>query len=130
MRSDDLVQQMLAFKRDHTIFDDELRPPLFRRDRPSYFPPTKPIPVQIKGALKRKGNAGVDEEKPPKRAKTCPETERKKEGPKRQRDDESDQEKPQKRPKVSRKKEGKSGDKKSMQKPAVTTRSRRRSGKT
>jgi hypothetical protein len=27
MRSDDLVQQMLAFKRDHTIFDDELRPP-------------------------------------------------------------------------------------------------------
>jgi hypothetical protein len=74
MRSDDLVQQMLAFKRDHTIFDEELRPPLFRRDRPSYFPPTKPIPVQIKGALKRKGNAGVDEEKPPKHAKTCPET--------------------------------------------------------
>ncbi|KAJ7318307.1 hypothetical protein DFH08DRAFT_819914 [Mycena albidolilacea] len=130
MRSDDLVQQMLAFKRDHTIFDDELRPPLFRRDRPSYFPPTKPIPVQIKGALKRMGNAGVDEEKPPKRAKTCPETERKKEGPKHQRDDESDQEKPQKRPKVSRKKEGKSGDKKSTQKPAVTTRSWRRSGKT
>ncbi|KAJ6537048.1 hypothetical protein B0H19DRAFT_1079425 [Mycena capillaripes] len=47
-----LAQQMLRFKRDHTIFDPELRPPLFRRDRPSHFSPTKSIPVavQIKGA--------------------------------------------------------------------------------
>jgi hypothetical protein len=67
--SDALVQEMLAFKRDHTIFDEELRPPLFRHGRPSYFPPTKPIPVQIKGTLKRKGDVVVDEEKPPKRAK-------------------------------------------------------------
>ncbi|KAJ7307927.1 hypothetical protein DFH08DRAFT_824012 [Mycena albidolilacea] len=124
-RLDAFVQQMLAFKRDHTMFNEELRPPLFRRDRPSYFPPTKPIPVQIKSTLNRKGDLVVDEEKPPKRTKSCSKTERKKEGPKCQRDDEIEQERSQKRPKVSRKKEGKIGDKKSTQKPAVTTRSRR-----
>ncbi|KAJ7810907.1 hypothetical protein B0H14DRAFT_2606979 [Mycena olivaceomarginata] len=84
---------MLAFKRDHTMFDEELRPPLLRRDWPSYFPPTKPIPVQIKGTLKRKGDVVVDEEKPPKHAKSCPKTECKKEGLKCQRDDEIEQEK-------------------------------------
>ncbi|KAJ6565207.1 hypothetical protein DFH09DRAFT_1081864 [Mycena vulgaris] len=44
-RSGVLVRQMLAFKRDHTIFDEELRPPFFQRDRPSHFPPTALIPV-------------------------------------------------------------------------------------
>jgi hypothetical protein len=107
-RSDILVQQMLAFKRDHTIFDEELRPPLFRRDRPSYLPPTERIPVEIKGTLKRKGGDELDEEKPTKRAKPGPKKAHKGGGSKRKRDDESGQEKPPKRSKTSRKKEGKS----------------------
>ncbi|KAJ6540692.1 hypothetical protein B0H19DRAFT_1269236 [Mycena capillaripes] len=129
-RSGALVQEMLAFKRNHPIFVEALRPPLFRRDRPSYFPPTKPITLQIKGTLKRKGDVVVDEEKPPKHAKPDPKTKSKNEGLKHQRDDEIDQEKSPKRAKLSRKKEGKSRDKKSAQTPAATTRSRRRSGKT
>ncbi|KAJ7811178.1 hypothetical protein B0H14DRAFT_3479973 [Mycena olivaceomarginata] len=71
-RSNVLVQQMLAFKCDHTIFDEELRPPLFRRDRPSYLLPTERISVEIKGTLKRKGGDELDEEKPTKRAKPGP----------------------------------------------------------
>ena len=89
-----------------TIFDEELRPPVFRRDLPSYFPPTEPIPVQIKGTLKRKGDLVVDNEKPAKRTKPGPKTESKKGGLKSQRDDESGQEKSPKRSKGSRKKEG------------------------
>jgi hypothetical protein len=63
---------MLRFKRDHTNFDPELRPPLFQRDRPSHFAPTNPIPVavQIKdvsvtsnSASKRKRmNDAIDDE--------------------------------------------------------------------
>ncbi|KAJ7351230.1 hypothetical protein DFH08DRAFT_805964 [Mycena albidolilacea] len=89
-RSDVLVQQMLAFKRDHTIFDEELRPPLFRRDRPSYLPPTERIPVEIKGTLKRKGGDGLDDEKPMKRAKSGPKKAHEGGGSKCKRDDESE----------------------------------------
>ncbi|KAJ7240717.1 hypothetical protein C8J57DRAFT_1527386 [Mycena rebaudengoi] len=49
-----LFQQMLAFKRDHTIFDKEFRPPTFRRDRRSRFHPTDPIPVVVNDTSKRK----------------------------------------------------------------------------
>ncbi|KAJ6540032.1 hypothetical protein DFH09DRAFT_1090037 [Mycena vulgaris] len=92
-RSGVLVRQMLAFKRDHTIFDQEL---------PSHFPPTAPIPVEFKGALKRKRDDQVDDEKPAIRAKPGPKKERKSGGndaSKRKRDDETDQGKPPKRAK-------------------------------
>ncbi|KAJ6516998.1 hypothetical protein DFH09DRAFT_1099266 [Mycena vulgaris] len=79
-----LVQQMLAFKRDHTIFDEECRPPTFRRDRSSHVPPTESIPAVVNDAPKRKeerkgrgitaskpkGEDGTDEEKPTKRTRT------------------------------------------------------------
>jgi hypothetical protein len=128
-RSGVLVRQMLAFKRDHTIFE-ELRPPFFRRDRPSHFSPTEPIRVEVKGALKRKGQDLVDDQKPAKRAKPGSKKERKSgdsNTSKRKRDDEIDQGKPPKRAKISRK-EGKSGGKNATQKPALKNRSRRRHG--
>jgi hypothetical protein len=105
---------MLAFKRDHTIFEEELQPTVFWCDRPSYFPPTELIPFQIKGTLKRKRNLVVDEEKPPKHAKLGPKAETNKGGLKHQRDDESDQQKSPKDVKVGQKKEGKSAGKNSM----------------
>ncbi|KAJ6543451.1 hypothetical protein DFH09DRAFT_1088886 [Mycena vulgaris] len=82
------------------------------RDRPSHFLPTAPIPVEVKGALKRKGDDQVNDEKPAKRAKPGPKKERKSGGndaSKRKRDDEIEQGKPPKRAKISRKKEGKNG---------------------
>ncbi|KAJ7826055.1 hypothetical protein B0H14DRAFT_2596152 [Mycena olivaceomarginata] len=120
---------MLAFKRDHTIFE-ELRPPFFRRDRPSHFPPTEPIRVEVKGALKRKGQDLVDDQKPAKRAKPGSKKQRKSgdsKTSKRKRDDEIDRGKPPKRAKISRK-EGKSGGKNATQNPALKNRSRRRHG--
>ncbi|KAJ7283204.1 hypothetical protein C8J57DRAFT_1675521 [Mycena rebaudengoi] len=95
-----LVQQLLAFKRDHTIFDKEFRPPTFRRDRPSHFPPTVPIPVVVNDTSKRKKNEEVDAEKPAKRVKVDPKKARKGSGiaaSKRRGDDEIDKEKPTKR---------------------------------
>jgi hypothetical protein len=65
-----LVKQMLIFKRNHTIFDDELRPPAFRRDRPSHFPPKDAIPVAVNGALKHKGAAEVEDAKPEKQVES------------------------------------------------------------
>ncbi|KAJ6595534.1 hypothetical protein DFH09DRAFT_1072508 [Mycena vulgaris] len=44
-----LVQQMLKFKRDHTVFDEEFQPPTFRRDRPSHIQPNIAIPVVVGG---------------------------------------------------------------------------------
>ncbi|KAJ7879860.1 hypothetical protein B0H13DRAFT_1892023 [Mycena leptocephala] len=76
-RSGVLVQQMLAFKSDHTIFEEELGPPIFRRDRPSHFPPTDPIPVVVNGALERKESEEIGAERPVKRVKLDPKEERK-----------------------------------------------------
>jgi hypothetical protein len=71
---------MLRLKCDHTIFDPELRPPLFQHNGPSYFAPINPIPVavQIKdasntsnSASKRKRmNDATDDEKQSKRIKS------------------------------------------------------------
>jgi hypothetical protein len=72
----------------------------------------------------------MDAEKYAKHAKPGPRTERKKGGLKRKKDDESDQQKSLERTEVGRKKEGTSGVQSSTQKPAVTTCSRRRFGKT
>ncbi|KAJ6546272.1 hypothetical protein DFH09DRAFT_1087906 [Mycena vulgaris] len=44
-----LVQQMLKFKRDHTVFDEEFQPRTFRRDRPSHIQPNIAIPVVVGG---------------------------------------------------------------------------------
>ncbi|KAJ7787579.1 hypothetical protein B0H14DRAFT_2629191 [Mycena olivaceomarginata] len=82
----------------------KLRPPFFRRDRPSHFPPTEHIRVEVKGALKRKGKDLVDDQKPAKRAKPGSKKERKSgdsETSKRKRDDEIDQGKPPKRAKLA-----------------------------
>ncbi|KAF7354491.1 hypothetical protein MVEN_01138400 [Mycena venus] len=130
-RSGVLVRQMLASKRDHIIFDEEFRPPFFQRDRPSHFPPAAPIPVKVQGAVKRKRDDHVEDEKPAKRAKPGSKKGRKDGGndaPKRKRDDEIDPGKSPKRTRITRKKEGKSGGKSSTQKSALTTRSRRHRG--
>ncbi|KAJ6565287.1 hypothetical protein DFH09DRAFT_1079391 [Mycena vulgaris] len=81
--------------------------------------PTAPIPVELKGALKRKGDDQVNDKEPAKRAKPGPKKERKSGGndaSKRKRDDEIEQGKPPKRAKISRKKEGKNGGKNSTHK--------------
>ncbi|KAJ6486315.1 hypothetical protein DFH09DRAFT_1291598 [Mycena vulgaris] len=49
-----LVQQMLKFKRDHTVFDEEFQPPTFRRDRPSHIQPNIAIPV-VAGGVEAQG---------------------------------------------------------------------------
>ncbi|KAJ6484578.1 hypothetical protein DFH09DRAFT_1106475 [Mycena vulgaris] len=87
--------------------------------------PTVPIPVELNGALKRKGDDQVNDEKPAKRTKPGPKKERKSGGndaSKRKRDDEIEQGKPPKRAKISRKKEGKNGGKNSTHKPAYSSR--------
>ncbi|KAJ6521137.1 hypothetical protein DFH09DRAFT_1097913 [Mycena vulgaris] len=66
-----LVQQMLKFKRDHTVFDEkEFQPPTFRRDRPSHIQPNIAIPVVVGGVLKCKAWGGLEDEKSAKRANT------------------------------------------------------------
>jgi hypothetical protein len=57
-KSADLVQQMLTFNCDHTIFDKELRPLIFGHDRPSHSPPSATVPV-VQGALKHKGEGSI-----------------------------------------------------------------------
>lgn len=63
-------QQMLKFNRTHTIFDEDFRPPTFRREHPSQVPPSDPIPVTIPSGMKRIGDQLTGDEKPFKRAKT------------------------------------------------------------
>ncbi|KAJ7090528.1 hypothetical protein C8R44DRAFT_891962 [Mycena epipterygia] len=67
LRSSDsgiVLQQMLKFNRDHTIFDAGFRPPTFRRDSPSQFEPSTAIPVTLKPiTLKRKANENIDEKR-------------------------------------------------------------------
>ncbi|KAJ6530713.1 hypothetical protein B0H19DRAFT_1327962 [Mycena capillaripes] len=60
---------MLRFRREHTIFDKAFRPHMFRRERPSHFPPTDPISVKVPEVLKREGDQLVDDERPAKRTK-------------------------------------------------------------
>ncbi|KAF8169604.1 hypothetical protein K438DRAFT_1774188 [Mycena galopus ATCC 62051] len=127
-----LVQQMLAFKRDHTIFDEEFRPPIFRRDRPSHFPPTEAIPVVVKGVLKRKKNEKIKAEKPAKRAKPKPKKEQKRGGTrrgatKRKAHDEIDDEKPAKRARTHQKK-AQEGPSKSAKNPPASRPTTRRTG--
>ncbi|KAJ7223643.1 hypothetical protein C8J57DRAFT_1253483 [Mycena rebaudengoi] len=89
-----LVQQMSAFKHDHTVFDKEFRPPpTFQCNRPSHFPPTDPIPVMVNETSKCKKSEEVDAEKPARWAKLDPKKERKSRGiaaPKHRGDDEID----------------------------------------
>ncbi|KAJ7885633.1 hypothetical protein B0H13DRAFT_1889491 [Mycena leptocephala] len=63
-------QQMLKFNRTHTVFDEDFRPTMFRREHPSQVPPSDPIPVTIPGGTKRIGDQLTEDEKPSKRAKT------------------------------------------------------------
>ncbi|KAF8155106.1 hypothetical protein K438DRAFT_1777814 [Mycena galopus ATCC 62051] len=119
-----LVQQMLAFKRDHMIFDEEFRPPIFRRDRPSHFPPTDPIPVVVKDVLKRKKNEEIKAEKPAKQAKPEPKKEQKRGGrrrgaTKRKAHDEIDDEKPAK-PARTHQKKAQEGPSKSAKNPPAS----------
>ncbi|KAJ7274609.1 hypothetical protein C8J57DRAFT_1591763 [Mycena rebaudengoi] len=72
-----LVQQMLTFKCDHTIFDKEFQPPTVQCDWTSNFPPTDPIPVAVNDVPKRKKREEVDAEKPTKRVKLGPKKEQK-----------------------------------------------------
>jgi hypothetical protein len=63
-------QQMLEFNRIHTVFDEDLRSPTFRREHPSQVSPSDPIPVTIPGGMKWIGHQLTEDEKPSKRAKT------------------------------------------------------------
>ncbi|KAJ6595246.1 hypothetical protein DFH09DRAFT_1073062 [Mycena vulgaris] len=106
-RSCALVQQRLASKSDHIIFDEELRPPIFRRHRPSHFPPTDPIPVVVNGALKRKENEEIGAERAVKWVKLDPKKKRKGGGmtaSKRKGDDDIDDKKPVKRARTHQRK--------------------------
>ncbi|KAF7339229.1 hypothetical protein MVEN_02000400 [Mycena venus] len=59
------ADRMLKFKSEHVIWDDDFRPPTYRRDEPSRSTPTAPIPV----AVKRKSNKEIEGQPPLKRAK-------------------------------------------------------------
>ncbi|KAJ7933150.1 hypothetical protein B0H13DRAFT_1856441 [Mycena leptocephala] len=61
-----MAQRMLVFNRNHTISDEGFRPPTFRRERPSHFPPSEVLPP----TLKCKASDGVEDEKSVKRAKS------------------------------------------------------------
>ncbi|KAJ7914599.1 hypothetical protein B0H13DRAFT_2460520 [Mycena leptocephala] len=65
-RTSVLTQEMLKFNRDHTWFDQEFRPPMFRRDRPSDWLPSHAIPVVVGGGLnlKRRVDDEPEDEKP------------------------------------------------------------------
>ncbi|KAJ6601918.1 hypothetical protein DFH09DRAFT_1069464 [Mycena vulgaris] len=61
-----LVTYMLKFKRcAHAIYDPNFRPPTFHREDPSFFPSCEAIPVVVK----RRGDDGIDDERPGKRVK-------------------------------------------------------------
>ncbi|KAJ6473956.1 hypothetical protein DFH09DRAFT_1109732 [Mycena vulgaris] len=72
-KSSVLVTYMLKFKRGaHAISDPNFRPLTFHRGDPSFFPSCEAIPVVVK----RRGDDGIDDERPGKRvklAKTNPE---------------------------------------------------------
>ncbi|KAF8210799.1 hypothetical protein K438DRAFT_1752568 [Mycena galopus ATCC 62051] len=74
-----------------------------RRDRPSHFPPTDPIPVVVKDVLKGNKNEEIKAEKPAKRAKLEPKKEQKRGGTKRKAHDEIDDENRQHGPELTRK---------------------------
>jgi hypothetical protein len=57
-----LTQEMLKFNRDHTWFDQEFRPPTFRRDRRSDLLPSHAIPVVVGGGLNLKRQADDEPE--------------------------------------------------------------------
>ncbi|KAJ6517084.1 hypothetical protein DFH09DRAFT_1099149 [Mycena vulgaris] len=106
-------------------FDKEFRPPIFRRDRPSHFPPTDPLPVAVKDAFKRRENEKIEAEKPGKRAKLEAKMEQKGGGTKRKGDDEIDDEKPAKRVKTHQRK-AQEGTSKSAKKQPVSRPTTRR----
>jgi hypothetical protein len=59
------ADRMLKFKSEHAIWDEQFRPPTFRRDEPSKYAPRAPIPVIVR----RKGDNEILGEPPMKRAK-------------------------------------------------------------
>ncbi|KAJ6563351.1 hypothetical protein DFH09DRAFT_1082408 [Mycena vulgaris] len=127
-RSGALIQQMLAFKSDHTIFDEELRPPIFRRDRPSHFPPTDPIPVVMNGALKGKENEEIGAERPVKRMKLDSKKKRKGGGitaSKRKGDDDINDKKTAKRARTHQRKAQEGARKSANKQPASRPTTRR-----
>ncbi|KAJ6463869.1 hypothetical protein DFH09DRAFT_1113247 [Mycena vulgaris] len=99
-----LLQQMLAFKRDHTILTKNSDHQSFGATGLPTSLPTDPLPVVVKDAFKRKENEKNEAEKPAKRAKLEPKMEQKGGGTKRKRDDEIDDEKPAKRVKTHQRK--------------------------
>ncbi|KAJ6533877.1 hypothetical protein DFH09DRAFT_1092255 [Mycena vulgaris] len=103
-----LLQQMLAFKRDHTILTKN-------SDHQSF----DPLPVVVKDAFKRKENEKIEAEKPAKRAKLEPKMEQKGGGTKRKGDDEIADEKPAKRVRTHQRK-AREGTSKSAKKQPVS----------
>ncbi|KAJ7438877.1 hypothetical protein FB451DRAFT_1378111 [Mycena latifolia] len=59
------LKHMLQFNRAHTVYDADFRPPMYRRDSPSYSESTEAIPILVK----RRGDEEMGEERPKKRAK-------------------------------------------------------------
>ncbi|KAJ7486717.1 hypothetical protein FB451DRAFT_1534719 [Mycena latifolia] len=59
------LKHMLQFNRAHTVYDTDFRPPMYRRDSPSYSESTEAIPILVK----RRGDEEMSEERPKKRAK-------------------------------------------------------------
>lgn len=54
---EEFSKAMSVFKKNHTIFDKNLRPAIFRRQRPSSFAPSEPIPITTHERSKRKRKA-------------------------------------------------------------------------
>ncbi|KAJ7240009.1 hypothetical protein C8J57DRAFT_1478262 [Mycena rebaudengoi] len=64
VNSGEAAKRMLNFRNQHAIYDEDYRPPTYRRDDASQFKPREAILVNTK----RKGDGDINGEKPSKRA--------------------------------------------------------------
>lgn len=64
--SGEVATHMVRFNNAHTVYDPDLRPPIFRREFPSHTEPTKAIPVVVK---RKNTDEDLDAERPKKRGK-------------------------------------------------------------
>ncbi|KAJ7248024.1 hypothetical protein C8J57DRAFT_1234066 [Mycena rebaudengoi] len=68
VNSGEAAKRMLNFRSQHAIYDEDYRPPTYRRDDASQFKPREAILV----STKRKGDGDINGEKPSNRAnRTC-----------------------------------------------------------
>jgi hypothetical protein len=64
VNSGEAAKRVLNFRNQHAIYDEDYRPPTYRRDDASQFKPREAILVNTK----RKGDGDINGEKPSKRA--------------------------------------------------------------